>query len=57
MMPTLKELLLTDAGRGELSIAPRGRLRRRSGSRRCDADDVPSRRKRGPASGAPRRRR
>ena len=28
--PTLKELLLSDVGRGELEIPPRGRWRRRS---------------------------
>ncbi len=27
--PTLKELLLTDVGRGEMELPPRGRLRRR----------------------------
>jgi prevent-host-death family protein len=30
--PTLKELLLTDEGRGELNIPKRGRLRRREPS-------------------------
>jgi antitoxin Phd len=28
--PTLKELLLTDVGRGDLAIPPRGRKRRRA---------------------------